>query len=955
MVREPSSTRGITFRLGMPRPGGSSAFRLVALRLIALLAALPLAAISGTPASAVETVTFEELSPDGPGTGGVVPVLNFYAAKGVIFSAVAIDYSKGIAIPGFAHSGTKAVETCYAVEFCSAPIDISFTQAQARVKLWAGFSAPLGQAITVVMRAFASDGSQVGQASAIFGPNAAPTSIQTPLEISTTGVTIMRVTAGIESGGAPSFTNGLAIDDVEFDTLGPPPVCVATQDPAVIITQPTNGQTVQFNQFTLAFRVVTGDPFAVTTVTDAGSGQQHSVQYPGFNGTFGPIWMNGLLVPGPSTLTVAVKDCHGNAQASTNINYAPIAADERFHVLGFEATQAVQNVPSSVPLVADKPTLVRVYLGATGSTSRITGVRGTLFAYRPLNSHLDRGPRLQGVVHSSNVINVDTTTDLKTQRLDLGSSLNFELPTDWISEGAVHFEVALDVDGSPSSPVGIPCDGCNNIYFNGMPVFVDFEAMPVFRLRIVGLQYTLPNDHRTPPVVQAPRPLDFALFQSWVQRAYPAGSFEVSTTMATSNQAWPFDCDAANAQISAIRASEIGTGRDPHTHYVALVINTGGFMRGCASGVPDNPDTSVVASSPTGGTLSGARPSNVTGDTDGSYGDWYGGHELAHEFGRKHPGFCNGNSSDDSNFPNPNGQISDNLQTYVGLDNGDAANAVAQKVISPFAFDIMTYCNQPQWFSAYNYMGVLQRLRAESGLPNLIRMARATMLLAESSARIPAMAWAESPRGAPGEATDGDFVSIVASVNLTQNTGVIRHIDHVTRATVPVEQPDQIASVQLRDKAGKVIKSFPTWVRVNSDIPAGRDQTGLVQVTIPAEPSAARVDLLLRGKLLTTREISAHPPVVRNLRLIAPKRQYGASGQRILRWVGNDPDGDKLTYTVQIGDERGSWDTIAVGLRQTQLVLTDQQRQGPGRRARVIANDGYNVSPPATIELTSAQ
>jgi hypothetical protein len=425
--------------------------------------------------------------------------------------------------------------------------------------------------------------------------------------------------------------------------------------------------------------------------------------------------------------------------------------------------------------------------------------------------------------------------------------------------------------------------------------------------------------------------------------------------MATSNQAWPFDCDAANAQLSAIRASEIGNGRDPHTHYVALVINTGGFMRGCASGIPDNPDTSVVASSPTGGTASGARPSNVTGDTDGSYGDWYGGHELAHEFGRKHPGFCNDNSSDDSSFPNPNGQISDNLQTYVGLDKGDSPNLVPQKVISPFAFDIMTYCNQPQWFSAYNYLAVLQRLRAENGLPNLTRMAGANMRLAEASTRIPPTRLAASSSGVPAETMNGDFVSIVASVNLTRNTGVIRHIDHVTRATVPVEQPDQIASVQLRDKTGKIIKSFPTWVRLNSDIPAGRDQTGLVQVTIPAEPSAARVDLLLRGKVVTTREISAHPPVVRNLRLVAPTRQYGASGQRVLTWVGTDPDGDKLTYTVQIGDERGSWNTIAVGLQQTQLVLTDQQLQGPGRRARVIANDGYNVSPPATIELTSAQ
>ena len=378
-------------------------------------------------------------------------------------------------------------------------------------------------------------------------------------------------------------------------------------------------------------------------------------------------------------------------------------------------------------------------------------MRGTLFAYRPLNSHLDRGPLLQGVVHSSIAISVDTSIDLKSRRLRLDRSLNFELPADWITDGAVHFEIALDVDGSPTSPVAIPCDGCNNTYFNGAPVFVTFVPMPVFRLRIVGMQYAL----GTPPIMQAPRALDFMLLQSWVQRAFPAGNFDVSTGMATSNRAWPFDCNASNAQLSAICATEVGAGRDPHTHYVALVINAGGFMRGCSSGIPDSPDTTVVASSPTGNTAFGPRPGNVLGDMDGSFGDWYGGHELAHGFGRKHPGFCNNNSSDDGSFPNPNGQISDNLQTYVGLDKGDTLNAINQTVISPFAFDIMTYCNQPQWFSAYNYLAVLQRFRAENNLPSL------------TEATPPSTAIAELPTRPPNEAMVGDFVSIVASVNLT--------------------------------------------------------------------------------------------------------------------------------------------------------------------------------------------
>src|SRR4029453_13388199 len=102
--------------------------------------------------------------------------------------------------------------------------------------------------------------------------------------------------------------------------------------------------------------------------------------------------MNGLLVPGTSTLTVAVRDCRGAAQEAVIINFTPIATDAGFHVLGLEAPQVLQNIPMGVPLVADKPTVVRVYLRLSGSTPTITGVRGKLTAYRPANSFDDIGP-----------------------------------------------------------------------------------------------------------------------------------------------------------------------------------------------------------------------------------------------------------------------------------------------------------------------------------------------------------------------------------------------------------------------------------------------------------------------------------------------------------------------------------------------------------------------------------
>ena len=154
--------------------------------------------------------------------------------------------------------------------------------------------------------------------------------------------------------------------------------------------------------------MTSGDPFAIATVTNSGPGGTKTATFPGFSGAFGPTAMSGLLVPGPSTLTVAVKDCRGTAQTAADITFTPIAPDERFHMLGLEATQVLQNIPTSVPLVADKPTFVHVYLRVSGGTPSITGVRGTLVAYRPANSFGDIGLPLPGSVKSSNAIAVDS-------------------------------------------------------------------------------------------------------------------------------------------------------------------------------------------------------------------------------------------------------------------------------------------------------------------------------------------------------------------------------------------------------------------------------------------------------------------------------------------------------------------------------------------------------------------
>ena len=133
-------------------------------------------------------------------------------------------------------------------------------------------------------------------------------------------------------------------------------------------------------------------------------------------------------------------------------------------------------------------------------------------------------------------------------------------------------------------------------------------------------------------------------------------------------------------------------------------------MRGEASGIPGQPDPSVVASGPTG-------PNSWGWDFDGSYGDWYGGHELGHTFGRFHPGSGCGESSDDPNYQYIFGQLANYDAGCVGFDVGDAALGIAMAAYPGTAWhDVMTYCNN-QWLSDYTYNRIRNRLADEISRP----------------------------------------------------------------------------------------------------------------------------------------------------------------------------------------------------------------------------------------------
>jgi hypothetical protein len=275
-----------------------------------------------------KVIDFESLNAPGNGAGGLV-VKNQFQADGIIFqNASALDYSQGIPIPNFAHSGTKAIEVCRAAEFCTAPLELTFTTAQRRVKLWVGYSFTLAPAQAVVMRAFDVFGNPVGTATHTLGPSSGVIPVSTPFEITMpfTFPRIVRVTVSFLGAEAPSptmFNNSLTVDDVEFDTEGSPPTCPATQPPGIGMIAPFDGEIVVQNAFTVDVNISTPDPFATIQIRATGPNNQII--------TFGPVFvtsghvtfanLSGLLFPGSNTVDVQVKDCAGANDRTATVIY----------------------------------------------------------------------------------------------------------------------------------------------------------------------------------------------------------------------------------------------------------------------------------------------------------------------------------------------------------------------------------------------------------------------------------------------------------------------------------------------------------------------------------------------------------------------------------------------------------------------------------------------------------
>ena len=275
---------------------------------------------------------------------------------------------------------------------------------------------------------------------------------------------------------------------------------------------------------------------------------------------------------------------------------------------------------------------------------------------------------------------------------------------------------------------------------------VEFRTAPPMRLTIVDAPWDPPG----PVTAVAPRPVDVASLASWLRRAYPTGDIQIRRGTLPTFDHQP-NCNEVNAALLQWAG---GVFRRPNRFYAMYSDNGGGVIGGCiikhASG--DDAFGSGFGSGPAGA----PQPDFAAWDTDASYADAYGGHEIAHQYFRLHPGFANnaaGACTDgeqneaDTAFPYASGLIGNTLYDNQAIDAGDATLDI-ELTLGDWRtgwHDFMSYCDN-QWPSAYTYTAIMKYMCGGDGISYCLNVPQVKRPADAGAAPVPGAARKGGPR-----------------------------------------------------------------------------------------------------------------------------------------------------------------------------------------------------------------
>jgi hypothetical protein len=636
--------------------------------------------------------------------------------------------------------------------------------------------------------------------------------------------------------------------------------CITASCEAVDTPTPTPGSNAATPTFT-PFQTPTGTP--TLTPTSAPTATATATWTPTTPATLAPTFTPtrspSPTTPAPSPTTPAPVDLVADA---------------------LEVTQAVQNLNNSVALVANKRTFVRFHVHSTGGEYATTAQ----LQVQSGSQSVEVAPQNPGGM---------ITVRLAPNRAVLDHAFLFALPSGFES-GTVQLTAELNPNGDPVE---------TNLVNNTAEAAVAFEDVPQQNLVLYSVGYGSSAAPDYPPDI------DRTQMVLWLQRAFPISDLQVTERTYFAGANVP-TCGQVNSYLLSKRLWDLAYSPSlpANTRYYGMVDDAGvndasGFMRGCAAGIP-----SFVASGPTG-----VPTGNFSWDTDGTYGDWYGGHELGHAWGRYHAEFCGAQGGQP--YPYPDGRIS---PTLTGSSAMYGFDVFTRAIYEPSWKDIMTYCEY-EWVSDFTYERLLGFFKSGAGAGAVAR-----------------------------DVSVMDRLLVVGTIDPTNNSVELQPLFVVHNAgELKARIPGDYAIV-LRNDAGTELQRYPFTPDVGeggADDSEREVQILFINELVPYADGTTRVDIEGPSGLLKSVTAGLSDPTVQILS--AEGGSAAAIGEMVtLSWEANDSDGDPLSFNVQYSPDNGqTWETIEQNLTGNSVDI-DVRNLTRSNQAlfRVVATDGIHTS-----------
>jgi hypothetical protein len=264
----------------------------------------------------------------------------------------------------------------------------------------------------------------------------------------------------------------------------------------------------------------------------------------------------------------------------------------------------------------------------------------------------------------------------------------------------------------------------------------------------------------------------------------------------------------------------------------------------------------------------------------------------------------------------------------------------------------MSYCSY-EWLSAFTFTGIYQRLAQEDSLPP----------------RPPwATAWDGQHRKKRMEPNLVNAIHVVATINVTKESGQFQFVSPYEFAKLPVAKPTRAnaqISVVLRvvAKDNSVIREYPVSFIEDQCRPRESDRTGVVDAIIENNEQASRLDLILNSRVVDVfkREHDVKP---------ASKVQLSARGSVdgtaiLISWSSasfkhGEAQSSGTTFTIEISEDGGkSWQCIGLGLKETEVAIDRTTVSGAtDMQIRVTSTNGFSrqttVKKLKAVEIRSA-